>query len=201
MAGNLWEQDEVVAPSPQTGGGGQLWQQDEVVAPANPHAAAQADPLNPDAHFQTSTQAQPTSKAYTGKIIPFSVDAEGNKSFDPRAGVLAPYTKGAEITKGAMTGRRPIDYNNPEVVGNILGTAMAVGPPAARIVNRAMPEVPSSQTLKASGVGGLQGYRNSNQLYDVNEYRDMLKGTASSLKKRRLHRYFWQRGACTSDDS
>ena len=150
--------------------------------PPGPHAAAQADPLNPDASFQDLPQRPPvTGKPYTGKLVPFSRDESGKVGFDPRAGVTGPYGGLAIAAHNAYEGK-PVD------MGDVLKGALAINPaPPAGLTTTARAATPSTPTLREAGERGLQAYRDSNQLYNKAEYEALLNNIRHDLRERGLN--------------
>lgn len=71
----------------------------------------------------------PAEKPYSGSILPFSRDAQGNVSFDPSAGVLAPFYKGTKLTQDVAEGR--VDPMSPTGVAGSTAIAAALGISAA----------------------------------------------------------------------
>ena len=91
---------------------------------AQPSASAPA-PSSPG--MAPSAQAAPAtpSKAYTGAILPFSVDESGEKRFDPSAGILGAVTRAITLPGEAMAGK--IDPTSPEGIGRSTEFATVFG--------------------------------------------------------------------------
>lgn len=76
-------------------------------------------------------QPSPEDQSYTGAILPFSVDAEGNKSFDSNAGILGAVKRAVMLPGEAMAGN--IDPTSPEGIARATEFAGVFSPmsPAA----------------------------------------------------------------------
>lgn len=118
--------------------------------------------------------APPTDKSYKGGILPFSVDAQGNKTFDLSAGITAPLyhliTGGTDATKRVLQGESALSDN---VIQDLTRAAPAASPltPAFRATGGAIPGIldglrgkakaptPTADELKAAGGSGIQQAR------------------------------------------
>lgn len=80
-------------------------------------------------------------KSYTGSILPFSVDAEGNKQFDIDAGLIGSIKRAITLPGEAMRGE--VDPTSPEGIARAFEFAATVSPmnPAVRAGDRAIPGV------------------------------------------------------------
>lgn len=70
----------------------------------------------------TAAPQRPPEEPYSGQLLPFSKDAQGNVSFDANAGILAPFTKAATYFDDAVHGR--VD---PKSDAGIAGSAALAG--------------------------------------------------------------------------
>lgn len=76
--------------------------------------------------------ATASDKSYTGQILPFSVDAEGNKHFDSNAGVLGAVKRAFMLPGEVYSGKEqvfgPDGEVRPEMIGRSLEFASTFGP-------------------------------------------------------------------------
>lgn len=135
------------------------------------------------------------SQAYTGSILPFSKDEQGNVSFDSNAGILGSIKRAVmlpgEVMSGEVQINGPDGQTSPEVIGRSLEAASIMSPstpglrsgvglvPGKKMqVRQSVPAVPSADDLYSAADDAYTAMRNSGVAYSGDAVRDF----ASSLK-------------------
>ncbi|MEW9535714.1 hypothetical protein MRBLRC7O_000924 [Agrobacterium radiobacter] len=135
------------------------------------------------------------SQAYTGSILPFSKDEQGNVSFDSNAGILGSIKRAVmlpgEVMSGEVQINGPDGQTSPEVIGRSLEAASIMSPstpglrsgvglvPGEKMqVRQSVPAVPSADDLYSAADDAYTAMRNSGVAYSGDAVRDF----ASSLK-------------------
>lgn len=130
-------------------------------ATAQPASTPQA-PANSVAPAASPSAASPSepSKAYTGTILPFSVDENGDKHFDANAGILGAVTRAITLPGEAMAGK--IDPVSPEGIGRATefatvfgGTSPAAGTGKAIAANAPVAARPGMEAAEAAARIGV----------------------------------------------
>lgn len=127
--------------------------------------------------------------AYTGSILPFSRDEQGNVSFDPSAGLLGAFTRAVTLPGDVFTGQvDPLSEEGIErsfelgAMAGPTGTAIRAGDRAIPGVSRAMrkeqPPVPTAEELRAAGSAGYDRAREMGVEYSS----DAVKELATTLR-------------------
>jgi hypothetical protein len=111
------------------------------------------------------TVAQPKPQPGPGAILPYSIDANGNASFDSKAGILGSLLSAASLPGDVATGHA--DPMSPEAIGRSAALASAISPvnPAVRAGDYAVPGMlnaispgktaaPSAEALQAAASAG-----------------------------------------------
>lgn len=179
-------------------------------APTSGPWAKYATPVQSQAQSVAQPSAQPfldnplppqepkTQEPYTGSILPFSRDAEGNVSFDSNAGILGSIKRAVmlpgEVMKGEVQVYGPDGNVSPEVIGRSFEAAAFMSPstPGLRSgvglvpgekaqVRRAVPAVPSADDIFAAADDGYNAMRNSGVAYSGNAVRDFATGLKTNL--------------------
>lgn len=105
-------------------------------------------------------EAKPASKAYTGSVLPFSRDDQGDVHFDPNAGILGAVTRAITLPGEAMAGK--IDPTSPEGIGRAAefatvfsGTSPAAGTGKAIAANAPAAARPGMEAAEAASRLGV----------------------------------------------
>ncbi len=104
---------------------------------------------------------------YSGTILPFSVDEQGNKSFDSNAGVLGALKRAVTLPEQVVSGEMPVlgpdARTNPELVRRSTEFNMLVNPElrGTQAPYQQRPAVPSTTELKATGSADYNAARAS----------------------------------------
>lgn len=130
---------------------------------------------------QQQQQAQP---AYSGSILPFSKDQQGNVGFDSNAGILGAVKRSVMLPGEAMAGQ--IDPSSDEAIARSFEFASMFSPATpgmrsgdmaipgeSRSVRQATPAAPTADDLYAEAGRGFQAMRDSGVDYSSNAVRDM----------------------------
>jgi hypothetical protein len=141
--------------------------------------------------------AMPTEaedKSYTGAILPFSVDAQGNKSFDSDAGLLGSLKRSFMLPGDVYAGK--VDPMSEEGIGRALefATTFASPSPAIRAGDRAIPgtslamrrgkvEPPSAEALKEAARVGYDQVRDAGVDYSAKSVQTLARAAQSELEK------------------
>lgn len=142
---------------------------------------------------------KPTN-SYSGRILPFSVDAQGNKSFDINAGLTGAILQALSLPGDALTGKVPVRDEDGNLTDEFIGRSfeaagVAAGVnPAIRIGDRGLPgplkaqrpepvPVPSAEELKAVGSAGYDALRRMDVQYPGDEVAAMASRIADELTK------------------
>ena len=140
----------------------------------------------------------PAQQPYTGAILPFSTDAQGNASFDPNAGVLGGIQRLAQAAMApgdVYSGKLPTPYSgsgssqaSPEVTNRALDFATAFSPTS--VASRAgelipgmasQTVVPSAQQLKDTAAKGYAAARASPVSVPGDAVANMAQGVQQTL--------------------
>lgn len=139
-----------------------------------------------------------TEEPYSGSILPFSKDAQGNVSFDSNAGILGSIKRAVmlpgEVMKGDVQVYGPDGNVSPEVIGRSMESAALMSPSTpglrsgtglipgeATQVRRSVPPVPSADDLYAAADDAYTAMRNSGVAYSGDAVRDFATGLKSGL--------------------
>lgn len=158
------------------------------VRAASPEAAAKAvqnlAPTKPDA----------PGKAYSGAILPFSKDAEGNVSFDSDAGIVGAIKRAVTLPGDVYAGR--VDPRSDEAVGRAFELAAMGSPinPAMRAGDMVIPGMkqalapkpvkpPSAEALKKAGSRGYDAVRDMGVDYRSDAVRDLAGTVRAELEQ------------------
>lgn len=151
------------------------------VAPSAPSVAPAADPW---ASFPTE---KPQSKAFTGGILPFSVDEQGRGKLDFDAGIIGGLKRAFTTPGDVMSGK--LDLNTDEGFGRALelsGFASPV-PPAIRAGKLGMmePKVqpPTTKALEQAADAGYTAVREMGVDYAAPAVTDMVGSVRMALEK------------------
>lgn len=106
--------------------------------------------------YEPAPPAQ-AQQPYTGRILPFSTDAQGQTHFDPHAGILGSLISAATLPGDVATGQVPTPYSpgpggtaqpDPALMQRTANLALTMSPPPVA-TSYALPTVaPSALTLK-----------------------------------------------------
>lgn len=124
---------------------------------------------------KTLAPADAPPPQYSGAILPFSKDAQGNVSFDSNAGIVGSLKRAFTLPSEVVSGQMPIldsatGQANPELLNRSREFAATAGMPmnpAVRAGDLAFPGVaknlpaPTAQQLKEAGAAGYDAARNS----------------------------------------
>lgn len=168
---------------------------------ATPPPAAKGPALDPDlaamlndAHGPAAQPkpAAPAQQPYTGSILPFSVDAQGNSHFDPHAGILGSILGAVTAPGDVYTGK--LDPLSPEANQRALDLATLISPvnPAVRagdyaipgaMMNLKKPKVmpPTAQALKDAASQGYDAARATGATYPGGTVAGTAQGMISEL--------------------
>lgn len=147
---------------------------------------------------QAAAPSSGESQAYTGSILPFSKDEQGNVSFDSNAGILGSIKRAVmlpgEVMKGDVQVNGPDGRASPEVIGRSLEAASLMSPstPGLRSgvglipgektqVRQSVPVVPSADDLYSAADDAYTAMRNSGVAYSGDAVRDFASGLKSGL--------------------
>lgn len=141
-----------------------------------------------------SMPAAKADKSYTGSILPFSVDAEGNKSFDSDAGLLGSLKRSFMLPGDVYAGK--VDPMSEEGIGRALefATTFSSPSPAIRAGDRAIPgaslamkkanvEPPSAEALKQAARVGYDQVRDAGVDYSAASVQNLARATQAELEK------------------
>lgn len=158
----------------------------------DPFAAPQSAPQPKLAPVDHDPFAPP-KPAYTGSILPFSVDAQGNASFDSNAGIVGAIKR--VVTAPGRVARGELDPMSDEAIGTAFETAAGFSPvsPAARAGagwlgvqktgERAKVEAPSAEALKGAASRAYDEARDLGVDYSSTAVRDMAQTAQAGLEK------------------
>lgn len=122
-------------------------------------------------------------KSYTGQILPFSVDAAGNKHFDSNAGILGAVKNAFLLPGDAMAGK--VDPTSEEGIARATNFAATFSPmnPGIRAGDKVVPgvatnlvkniEPPTAQALKDAAKQGYEQLRNMGVDYKTSAVNDL----------------------------
>ncbi|CDM57682.1 putative conserved protein [Rhizobium favelukesii] len=151
--------------------------------------------------------APPVDQSYTGQFLPFSVDAQGNKSFDSNAGILGfakdilGSAKSAFMLPGDVyTGKEQVmgaDGNvRPEVLGRSLEfagtfspstpglrTGTGIVPGEKQQLRQSVPNVPSADDLFAEAGRNFDAMRESGVDYASTAVKDAAQAAKARLEE------------------
>jgi len=145
----------------------------------------------PDVARPAPSAEQPaTEQPYSGQILPFSKDAQGNVSFDIHAGLPGMITRGAELLRQGAP-----DARSDEGIGALTDAAMVASPvsagargglgwagaPAKRVPVK--PPVPTSDELLSTGSFGFDMARQMDVRYNPADVQNMAMKLQSQLFK------------------
>jgi hypothetical protein len=138
--------------------------------------------------------APATDEPYSGTILPFSRDAQGNTSFDSNAGLLGVLKRAVTAPGDVVTGK--VDPYSPEgesrareMVGVITpgSAALSAGerviPGALKNLRPTKPAVPSAEALKEAGAAGFERARNMGVDYSADAIKAMGGNIQRSLEE------------------
>ncbi len=137
-------------------------------------------------------------KSYSGSILPFSVDAAGNKSFDSNAGILGAvkqaFTVGGRAAAGEIPMWGPDGHTSPELIGEGLNFVSVFNPvnPAIRAGDKVIPGVsrsfrqrevkaPTAQALTEAAESGYEALRGLDARYTSQSISDMAMNLEQNL--------------------
>lgn len=155
--------------------------------------AAAAAPVDP-----ATASALDQQGSYSGTILPFTKDAQGNVSFDSNAGVvgmgkrlLSSIGSGVSAPADAYNGQLPAftpgGQWNPEMVNRAADTASLLASPSPASVGsfavRAKPSVPSAGELKAAASAGYDTARDSGLELSADSVANMAQGLQADLQR------------------
>ncbi len=164
------------------------WADFRVKPPAPAAAMADAGGAAPDpwADFRPAKPEGP-SKAFTGGILPFSIDEQGKGKFDTDAGIIGSIKRMVTTPGDVMTGK--IDMNTEEGLGRALemSAGMSPVPPSVRAGRLGVvePKVapPTSQALKEAADQGYTAVREMGVDYSPRAVTQMIGGVKVALEK------------------
>jgi hypothetical protein len=159
------------------------------------------DEMGDDAVAQTlkGYAGAPAQQPYTGAILPFSTDAQGNASFDPNAGVLGGIQRLAQAAMApgdVYSGKLATPYSgkgstvgeSPEVANRALDFATAFSPTNAALrAGEVIPgaawstSVPTAQQLKDTAAAGYAAARASPVSVPGDAVANMAQGVQQTL--------------------
>ena len=140
-------------------------------------ANAQLDPASPAGYAPLPSNAKVESfQPYTGSVLPFSMDAQGNTHFDPHAGILGSvidaFTAPGDVASGkldpysAEAERRALNF---ATLASPVNPAVRAGdfaiPGAARNLRQTTPPAPTAAALKAATDTGYDAVRATGATY------------------------------------
>lgn len=150
------------------------WDNYATPAPATTPQAASAGPWTKYGSQPAKNPmptAAPVDQSYTGEILPFSKDAQGNVHFDSNAGLLGSIKRSFMLPGDVMAGK--VDPLSQEGIGRSLEFATTMSPvnPAVSAGDRAIPGVgmalksaevtpPTAEALKSAASAGYDQMRN-----------------------------------------
>lgn len=178
---NWWEAAPLVEePKAQ----GNWWDEAPLVEDAAPQAEG------PWTKYQKMEEPAEVDKSYTGGILPFSVDAQGNKRFDSDAGILGAVKRAFMLPGDAYFGK--VDPMSQEGIGRALEFASVFSPPTPglrsgdmiipgekRAVRQSAPSVPTADQLYDEAARNFEAMRNSG----VDYASDAVKNAAQAMKR------------------
>lgn len=132
--------------------------------------------------------------AYSGSILPFSRDQQGNVSFDSNAGILGSLKRSFMLPGDAVAGK--VDPSSQEGIGRALEFATTFSPmnPGVRAGEAAVPGVantmakpanvpaPSISELKAASNAGYDAMRSSGVDYKASAVEDLARRLKGELE-------------------
>lgn len=170
-----------------------------MAGPWEKFAAPQPGPPQPTAGEGPWTKFKPAepdapSKAYTGGILPFSIDENGRGSFDSNAGILGAAKRAVTLPGDVYSGK--VDPMSQEATERAFDAASMVSPmnPAVRAGGHAVPglknglvpskvEPPSAQALKDAASKGYDRVRDSGVDYSTPSVTRTIGDIKSSLER------------------
>lgn len=133
-------------------------------------------------------------KSYSGSILPFSVDAEGNKSFDSNAGLLGSLKRSFMLPGDVYAGK--VDPMSEEGIGRSLefATTFSGVNPAMRVGDRAIPGAdlamkkgrvapPTADALKEAASEGYGKVRDAGVDYSSSSVQNLARTAQSELEQ------------------
>lgn len=148
--------------------------------------------LNSEGTTPRELRGEP-SKAYTGKILPFSVDEEGKSHFDSNAGVVGSVKRSVTFPRDVMEGK--VDLNSDEAIARGLEMGFNFGPvnPGVRAGDRAIPgplrattprpQIPSQEALRAQGSRQYDQVRDMDVLYRPEAVSNLARDLQAGLNR------------------
>lgn len=146
-------------------------------------------------------QAQQAEQPYSGMLLPFSRTAEGETQFDPNAGLMGVFKRGATLPGEVYRGE--VDPTSEEGIGRAAEMSAVTAPASAvagtgRALARAAfgkpakarrgpkPAVPTAQELKQAGSRGFDKLRELGVDYTPQAIREAMTGARVALDKEGL---------------
>lgn len=136
-------------------------------------------------------------QSYTGQILPFSKDAEGNIQFDSNAGLLGAVKDAFTLPGDAYAGR--VDPLSQEGINRAANFALTVTPAnpgvvagdrvipgVTRAIQEVIPEAPTAQALKEAGSAGYNQMRQMGVDYSA----PSVKALSDALQARMVEQGF-----------
>ncbi len=187
-SGDWWSSSPIVSGAPQDSGGGQF-----------------AAPLPDGGNFRTAREGiappAPTNAPRKGTILPTSIDAQGNVSFDSNAGLLgmlkSAVTLPGDVASGKVQMMGPDGHTNPEAIqrsaqlASVVPMASAPGGAFAAQVGKGLPVrqapteavTPSIQELKNAATAGYKSPEVTDLAIKPNTVAEFAQATKAALNK------------------
>lgn len=144
--------------------------------------------------------AAATDQSYSGTILPFSKDAEGNVSFDSNAGLLGAVKRAFSLPGDVYTGKEQVMGANGEVRPEMLGRSLEFAgtfspatpalrsgsglvPGEAQQLRKSVPDVPSADDLFAEAGRNFDAMRESGVDYASSAVKNAAQVVKSKLEE------------------
>lgn len=143
-------------------------------------APAAAPASGPWSGYQQQSPSQP----YSGSVLPFSKDAQGNVHFDSNAGILGAIKNAFTLPHDVMTGQ--VDPTSDQGIARAANMGALAGMDAAApgvgaIMKRARVDAPSAEALYNAADSAFNRLRNSGVDYASSAVRDWAQAMKNEL--------------------
>lgn len=176
------------------------WERYQTGAAQAPAAA----PAGPWSKYSTPTPppapAPAEDKSYTGQILPFSVDPQGNKHFDSNAGILGAIKRSFMLPGDVYTGKEQVYGANgevrPEMIGRSLEFASTFSPSTpglragegivpgeSKMLRKADIEPPTAEQLYDEAGRNFRAMRDSGVDYSSDAVKAMAQAAKTKLEE------------------